>query len=181
MSSSQAYTDNGEGSSAAASSAADAAADAAAADAAAAITAPPVPAPATTTTPASAPTGLEYLKGIARLPTLIKTILRLDEELARQSKVLCDLPIQRELSFREFKNAKAKNKFNPANNMDISTNKPHYNVTALLVYVTGDELAGDEACCLDEGGPGCCLKGIFPLSVVPAEANYDKLPSSELT
>lgn len=123
-------------------------------------------------------TALIYLKSLEKLPSLIKAILDMPEELERVSKRLCELPIKRQLSFRRFKYPTTRVEFDATNNSHIGTVKPHYNVTALLVFLTGDEIQGDEACCNWENKP-TCARGIFPLSVIPIEADYDVLTSSE--
>ncbi|KAJ4392962.1 hypothetical protein N0V93_002166 [Gnomoniopsis smithogilvyi] len=123
-------------------------------------------------------TGLAYLKSEEKLPRLIKVILNMPEELARVSKDLCDLPMKRKLSYHEFKNPKLLFKFDAADNSHIGTVKPHYNVTALLVFVTGNEMKGEEACCEWENKP-TCLRGIFPLSVVPANPDDKELTSKK--
>lgn len=143
--------DNGEGSSS---------------SAAATANPPPAPAPQT---------GEDYLKGYQNLPRLIKNILEYDEEIARISQRLRNLPIQRELSFNEYKDLKTKLKFDPRNNSHIGTVKPHYNVTAMLVFITGKKLEDDEVCC----GVKKCMKGIFDLCIVPAEDDDEEMTSSK--
>lgn len=157
MSSAEEITDNGEGSSASAVTVATVA-----------VVAPP-PAPATLS-------GETYLQSLPWLPRLIMAILGIPEELARISQRLRNLPMQRELSFNFFKDPKTEQvRFDRSNNSHIGTVKPHYNVTALLVFVTGNELDENEACC----GVKNCMTGIFPLCIVPAENDDEGMTSSK--
>lgn len=151
MSSGQENIDNGEGSSASA-----------------AANPPPAPTP---------PSGEAHLKSHKNLPRLIMAILEYDEELDRISQRLRNLPIQRELAFNEFKDPNSEDpvRFKPEDNSHIGTVKPHYNVTAMLVFCTGRQLKGKEVCC----GVKKCMRGIFPLCIVPAEVDYDRMTSSE--
>lgn len=132
---------------------------------------------AATTNPPPAPTpqtGEDYLKGYKSLPRLIEAILEFEEEIARIPQRLRNLPIQRELSFNEHKDPRTLVKFDPRNNSHIGTVKPHYNVTAMLVFVTGKKLEDDEACC----GVRKCMKGIFDLCIVPAEDDEEMTSST---
>lgn len=127
---------------------------------------------------------LQYLQGVDGLPELIKATIGIPKERERVSQFLLNLPIQRELSFQPSKIAKDKKtkvKFDPTDNTHIGTIKLHFNVKALFVFVTGDELTGDEACCEKTNGRKC-KGGIFPISVVPVEGNYgSELPSCKST
>lgn len=168
MSSAQ-NNDNGEGSSASAATVATVA-----------IVAPPptlapplAPAPPPVLVPLA---GEAYLQSLPWLPRLIMAILGIPAELARISQRLRNLPIQRQLSFNQFKDPKTKLVvFNPRDNTHIGTVKPHYNVTALLVFVTGNKLEDGEACC----GVKNCMTGIFSECIVPAEDDDPQMTSSK--